>query len=38
MLGANDDQLKQHYSFLSNSLQNAKNGVEVNLANKAFIR
>ncbi|PAV78201.1 hypothetical protein WR25_25729 [Diploscapter pachys] len=35
--GANDDQLKQHYSFLSNSLKNAKNGVEINLANKAFI-
>ncbi|PAV78198.1 hypothetical protein WR25_25726 [Diploscapter pachys] len=37
MLGANDDQLKQHYSFLSNSLKNAQNGVEVNLANKAFV-
>lgn len=37
-LGANDDQLKQHYSFLSNSFANPANGVEVNVANKAFVR
>ncbi|PAV81985.1 hypothetical protein WR25_05862 isoform A [Diploscapter pachys] len=35
--GANDDQLKQHYSFLSNSFANPANGVEVNVANKAFV-
>ncbi|PAV57560.1 hypothetical protein WR25_02310 isoform B [Diploscapter pachys] len=35
--GANDDQLKKHYSFLASAIVKPKNGVEVNLANKAFI-
>ncbi|PAV60709.1 hypothetical protein WR25_02915 [Diploscapter pachys] len=36
--GANDDQLKQHYSSLSSGLANPQKGVEVNIANKAFVR
>ncbi|PAV65555.1 hypothetical protein WR25_00834 [Diploscapter pachys] len=34
--GANDGQLIQHYSDLSDSFAKPVNGVEVNLANKAF--
>ncbi|PAV60581.1 hypothetical protein WR25_24987 [Diploscapter pachys] len=35
--GANDDQLKQHYSFFTSAFANPAKGVEINLANKAFI-
>ncbi|PAV77679.1 hypothetical protein WR25_23517 [Diploscapter pachys] len=35
--GSNDDQLKQHYGFLSNSLMSAHENIEINLANKAFL-